>query len=265
MAASHPRAGAASVGLDDMAPEPFVLLDLPLSRDYFLDLFREAGVEPVISRRVADPELVRSLVAWGYGYTLANARPAPTRAIDGTPIRAVPLRGGPPPPRIGLARRAGLEPTRSAAAFADACGEVLARSVGCTVTLLAEITAASEDVRSLSGRSAKVMRIAACLAALAPDEVPAAVAFLTGRLLQRQTGAGWASLRDLPPPSAGRDPRRCSRWMRRSRAWRRSPGPARAPSGASSCTPSSPGRQSPSSGCCAASLPASCARARRRA
>jgi DNA ligase-1 len=73
--------------------------------------------------------------------------------------------------------------------------------MGCTVTLLAEITAASDDVRSLSGRSAKVMRIAACLAALAPDEVPAAVAFLTGRLLQRQTGAGWASLRDLPPPS----------------------------------------------------------------
>ena len=130
VAASHPRAGAASVGLGEMAREPFVLLDLPLSRDYFLGLFREAGVEPVISRRVADPELVRSLVAWGYGYTVANARPAPTRAIDGTPIRAVPLRGGPPPPRIGLARRAGLEPTRSAAAFAEACGEVLAARWG---------------------------------------------------------------------------------------------------------------------------------------
>ena len=70
------------------------------------------------------------------------------------------------------------------------------------MTALAEIAAASEDVRSLSGRSAKVARLAACLAGLAPAEVPAAVAFLSGRLLQRQTGAGWASLRDLPPPSA---------------------------------------------------------------
>jgi DNA ligase 1 len=73
--------------------------------------------------------------------------------------------------------------------------------MGCAVTPLSEITAASEDVRSASARSAKVARLAACLAALAPPEVPAAIAFLTGRLLQRQTGAGWASLRDLPPPS----------------------------------------------------------------
>ncbi len=32
--------------------------------------------------------------------------------------------------------------------------------------------------------------------------MPAAVAFLSGRLLQRRPGAGWAALRDLPPPSA---------------------------------------------------------------
>ena len=89
-----------------------------------------AGVEPAVARSVADPELVRSLVAWGYGYTLANARPAPTRAVDGTPLVALPLHGGAPPPRVGLARRAGLEPTRSAAAFAEACTEVMAARWG---------------------------------------------------------------------------------------------------------------------------------------
>jgi DNA-binding transcriptional LysR family regulator len=107
-----------------------VLLDLPLSRDYFLGLFRTAAVEPVISRRVADPELARSLVAWGYGYTLANARPAPTQAVDGTPLRAVPLRGPVHTPNVGLARRAGLEPTRSAVAFAEVCTELLAARPG---------------------------------------------------------------------------------------------------------------------------------------
>jgi ATP-dependent DNA ligase I len=70
------------------------------------------------------------------------------------------------------------------------------------VTLLADVAAASEDVRATSARSAKVARVAAVLAELAPAEVPAAVAFLSGRLLQRQTGAGWASLRDLPAPAA---------------------------------------------------------------
>jgi DNA ligase 1 len=69
--------------------------------------------------------------------------------------------------------------------------------------LLADIASASEDIRATSARGAKVARLAECLAALAPDEVPAGVAFLSGRLLQRQTGAGWAALRDLPPPGPG--------------------------------------------------------------
>lgn len=68
--------------------------------------------------------------------------------------------------------------------------------------LLAEIATASEDVRATSARGAKVARLVQCLAALTPDEVPAGVAYLSGRLLQRQTGAGWAALRELPPPGA---------------------------------------------------------------
>jgi DNA-binding transcriptional LysR family regulator len=126
VAAGHRLAGARTLTLAALATEPLVLLDLPLSREYFLELFRTAGVEPQISRRVADPELARSLVAWGYGYTLANARPAPTQAVDGTPLRAIPLRGPVHAPNVGLARRAGLEPTRSAAAFAEVCAELLA-------------------------------------------------------------------------------------------------------------------------------------------
>jgi DNA-binding transcriptional LysR family regulator len=125
VAADHPVAEAASVALPALAGEPFVLLDLPLSRDYFMELFRTAGVRPSVSRRAADPELVRSLVAWGYGYTLANARPTPTQAVDGTPLRAVPLAGPVRTPLVGLARRAGLRPTRTTTAFADACARVL--------------------------------------------------------------------------------------------------------------------------------------------
>ena len=126
--ADHRLASAESAA--QLAADPFLLLDLPLSRNYFLGLFRAAALEPAVAQRVADPELVRSLVAWGYGYTLANARPEPVRAVDGTPIRVLRLRGGPPPPRVGLARRAGLEPTRTATAFADTCTDVLATRWG---------------------------------------------------------------------------------------------------------------------------------------
>jgi DNA-binding transcriptional LysR family regulator len=125
VAGDHPLARRARVRLAALAGEPLVLLDLPLSRDYFLGLFRTRRLEPNVVRRVADPELVRSLVARGYGYTLANASPAPTQAVDGAPLVAVPVQDALPAPRLGLARRGGLEQTRSARAFSDTCAELL--------------------------------------------------------------------------------------------------------------------------------------------
>jgi ATP-dependent DNA ligase I len=68
--------------------------------------------------------------------------------------------------------------------------------------LLAELVEASNAVGATSSRLAKVERLAAVLASLAPDEVAAGVAFLSGELRQRQIGVGWATLRDLPPPAA---------------------------------------------------------------
>jgi DNA ligase 1 len=47
-----------------------------------------------------------------------------------------------------------------------------------------------------------VDRLAACLARLATEEVPVAVAYLSGALPQGTIGVGWAALRSLPPPAA---------------------------------------------------------------
>jgi len=52
------------------------------------------------------------------------------------------------------------------------------------------------------GRTAKTAALAGLLARAAPDEIAPAVAFLSGRLTQRQIGVGWAQLRDPPPPAA---------------------------------------------------------------
>ena len=69
-------------------------------------------------------------------------------------------------------------------------------------TPLLRIARASADVRAATGRNAKVELLAACIAAVDPPELPAALGFLAGELRQRQLGAGWAALRDLPPPAA---------------------------------------------------------------
>jgi ATP-dependent DNA ligase I len=67
--------------------------------------------------------------------------------------------------------------------------------------LLQEIAETSAAVGDTAARLGKIERLAACLRRLEPDEVPIAVAFLSGELRQRQIGVGYAALRDLPAPA----------------------------------------------------------------
>ncbi|MET7751261.1 ATP-dependent DNA ligase [Micromonospora sp. NPDC005367] len=64
-----------------------------------------------------------------------------------------------------------------------------------------DLAATSAAVAATSGRRAKVELLADALRALDPAEVPAGAGWLAGELRQRQTGVGYASLRDLPPPA----------------------------------------------------------------
>ena len=221
---------------------------------------------PPSSRRVADPELVRSLVAWGYGYTLANARPVPARAVDGTPIAARSRCAA------GRRRRGWAWPAAPASSRRAAPPRSPRRAPRSWPSAGSARDAARRDRGGVGGRPRRIGAQRQGRAPgrtawpqLAPDEVPAAVAFLSGRLLQRQTGAGWAALRDLPPPSAepSLDGARGGRGVR-AHGRARGAGLGRG-AGATSCTRSSRARPSRSSGCCADWSPASCARAPRRA
>ena len=66
--------------------------------------------------------------------------------------------------------------------------------------LLEEVAAASADVAATSSRLKKVERLSSILSGLRPDEVPIAVAYLSGALPHGSIGVGWASLRDVPSP-----------------------------------------------------------------
>jgi DNA ligase-1 len=79
--------------------------------------------------------------------------------------------------------------------------------------LLSELVRTSAAVASVRARLAKIGEISALLALVPPDEVPVAVAFLSGELRQRQIGVGYAALGgllgpdDVPPvPEAGLQP-----------------------------------------------------------
>jgi DNA-binding transcriptional LysR family regulator len=127
-AADHPLAARAEVGMQDLAEEPLVLLDLPHSREYFRSLFMADAVTPTVAHRSKQPEAIRTLVANGYGYTIVNARPLLDRALDGRPLRAVPLAGAPRPMRLGVAWLAGARPTRVVTGFLEHCRRTVADS-----------------------------------------------------------------------------------------------------------------------------------------
>ena len=69
--ADHPLAGGC-VSLQDLAGEPFILLDMPRTRDYMLSVFGDFGLQPNIAHRASTAEMARSLVAHGFGYSLLN-------------------------------------------------------------------------------------------------------------------------------------------------------------------------------------------------
>ena len=109
------------MAISELVSEPMILLDLPLSREYFLALFLKEGLQPLVAARSAHQEVVRTMVANGYGYTLFNVRPRSDQALDGKRLTRVHLVGEHRPMRIGLARLKQLALSRLVGAFEAHC------------------------------------------------------------------------------------------------------------------------------------------------
>lgn len=105
----HHLASSEKIPLAALVVEPMVLLDAPLSREYFLSLFEDAQLEPRIGMKTTSFELVRSLVGNGAGYALLVTRPANMVSYDGRPLVARPVADDVASIDIVLARRA-VEP-----------------------------------------------------------------------------------------------------------------------------------------------------------
>jgi DNA-binding transcriptional LysR family regulator len=126
--ASHALAHERHVKLAQLAALPMVLLDLPMSRQYFESLFIRERLEPNIVWASSQQEVVRTMVANGLGYTLANVRPRAAVALDGRRVHRVPLSGDPSPLRIGIATLKELKKTRLVEAFERHCQQLFSES-----------------------------------------------------------------------------------------------------------------------------------------
>ena len=116
----HSLAGSQSVRLSALGGEPFVLLDLPHTRDLMLSIARLGGQEPNVRFRSASYETVRTFVARGLGYSILHQRPQHRLTYDGGQLAAVEISDDVPELMTVLAHLKSHRPTARVRAAAQA-------------------------------------------------------------------------------------------------------------------------------------------------
>ncbi len=125
VAADHPLAKKASVSPQELIDHPMVLLDLPISADYFLSFFEGSAHKPRVVERTQDLAVMQSLVANGVGFSFANVRLTTERAPDGKKLRYIPLTGNLRALHIGLLQTDNSKPTLTVDTFAAFCADMI--------------------------------------------------------------------------------------------------------------------------------------------
>lgn len=91
VARDNPLARQNDVSLADLADYPMVLFDLQRTKGYYLRFMTDAGHKVRISHRTESVEMVRTLVANGFGFSILNARP-PEYLEGKSNYRTMPIR-----------------------------------------------------------------------------------------------------------------------------------------------------------------------------
>ncbi len=124
----HSLSDQEEIDLIDLASEPFILLDVPPSRDFFLGMFKNANLSPKIVHSSPSMELVRGLVGYGLGYSLLVSRPSGDITYDGQPLCIRPLKNTMAKSSIVLARHRGLRSTQIMTLFSQLAQNAIHRS-----------------------------------------------------------------------------------------------------------------------------------------
>ncbi|MEM1197956.1 MAG: LysR family transcriptional regulator [Pseudomonadota bacterium] len=115
----HPLASRAWVEMPDLQGEALVLLDLPVTNEYYRGLIDQAGGEAKIVATASTHEMVRSLVGAGVGCSLLNMLPLAPLTYAGDALAAVPIKSSVKPLRLVLGHLGG-KPRRLLQAFMEA-------------------------------------------------------------------------------------------------------------------------------------------------
>lgn len=115
---NDPLSRGETVTVEELAARPMVLLDLPRTRDYFVEIFTKNGLKPNIAHTSRSAEIVRALVDGGFGYTILNIRTPQARSEN---HRAVPIKGPHDNPQFGIATMAHARRPTIVTSFIERC------------------------------------------------------------------------------------------------------------------------------------------------
>ncbi len=115
-----PLSESDAVSLHELAERPMVLLELPLTHDYFSSLFEAAGVRPNIVHSSRSSEIVRALVAGGFGVSILNISSG-YEDFDGSGYRCLPISDRVEIPEFGLAGVKGVRRPLMSQGFIEIC------------------------------------------------------------------------------------------------------------------------------------------------
>lgn len=117
---TDPIAKNEGVTFAELSERPFVLLDLPLARESFVDGFKLKGLTCNIAHTTLSSEICRTLVASGFGYTMLNILPPDYNETD-LSYRALPILDADWTPVFGIATTAGARQPKTVRAFIESC------------------------------------------------------------------------------------------------------------------------------------------------
>ncbi|MAD44977.1 MAG: LysR family transcriptional regulator [Oceanospirillaceae bacterium] len=137
----HELAGRDSVSITELAELPMVMLDWPVSRQYFMSLFISRDLRPECRYRTQSLTMARGMVANGFGYSLFNMPLSSDTALDGSRLKAIPIDEELTPLTMGVVKLAQSHLTPAAQAFIELLQDSVAEEQNNSGTQDAEDTA----------------------------------------------------------------------------------------------------------------------------
>ncbi|MFK4753202.1 LysR family transcriptional regulator [Oceanobacter antarcticus] len=111
----HGLSQRTSVSIAELAPLPLVMLDWPVSRQYFMSLFISLGLNPNCAYRTHSLSMARGMVANGFGYSLLNMPLSQDSDTDN--LVAIPIEDDLVSLTMGVVKLSESVPTPAASAF----------------------------------------------------------------------------------------------------------------------------------------------------